>query len=60
METITTKTFNEMYWESFSVQELRTIAFGNGYLEHYKKDALKELIRRTTEYKVNDLSGGLN
>jgi len=56
MNYVNTTTFNEMYWNSFTIQELRTIAFGNGYLEHYKKDALKEIIRRTTEYKVDDLS----
>lgn len=47
--------FNEMYWESIPISHLRVIAFGDGYLEAYKKRALEEIKKRTVNLKINDV-----
>jgi|TARA_E500000318_G_scaffold111829_1_gene132018 hypothetical protein len=48
--------FKELYWKSLSDKELRKTISSN-LLESYKKDAKKEMIRRTTNYRINDIQG---
>lgn len=51
-------TFNEILWGSYSIEELRNIAFSGKHLEADRKKAIKEMIERTTNFKIDDLQRG--
>jgi|TARA_R100000479_G_C6363756_1_gene194107 hypothetical protein len=47
--------YENWYWDSLPIKHLRVIAFGDGYLESYKKRALQEIKKRTNKLKISDV-----
>jgi hypothetical protein len=47
--------YEKMYWDSMKISHLRAIAFGDGHLESYKKRALEEIRKRTSNLKICDV-----
>lgn len=47
--------FKDMYWSTQSTTELRNAMFNTDLLDSYRNDAKNEFIRRTTDYKIDDV-----
>lgn len=45
----------KMYWESLTISNLRAIAFGDGHLESFKKKAIEEIKKRTSNLAISDV-----